>query len=67
VSAYQQAVARYLASAEGRDTPDLIAKRLQRLDPDSIGIGARRCAQIHNTRVALEDLERMQREDMQRG
>jgi hypothetical protein len=68
VNAYQKAVAQYLKSEEGRDTPELIAARMMKLDHISVGMGPYPVrAQIHNTRVALEDLERMQRQDMQRG
>ena len=53
--AYQRALAQYLTSPIGRDTPMQIAERLKKLDPESVGIGvAPNLAQLHNTRIALE-------------
>lgn len=55
-SAYLHALEAYLATPQGADTPPWIVRRLKQLDPRSVGIGpVPKLAQLHNTRLALED------------
>lgn len=55
---YAAHVVAYLNSDHGRDTPSLIAARLLALGPGQMGMATPpSLAQLHNTRLALQDCE----------
>lgn len=55
---YAAHVVAYLNSDLGRDTPSLVAARLLALGPGQLGMGTPpRPAQLHHTRLALQELE----------
>lgn len=55
---YAAHVVAYLNSDPGRDTPALIAARLLALGPGQLGMATPpRPAQLHTTRLALQELE----------
>lgn len=54
---YRGFVAAYLASEQGRDTPDSVALALFTLDPDVCGFDLRLCtARLHTFRELIQDV-----------